>query len=161
MANYRSKAISIYQTGAKMHEDSIEFSPESERLFELAQEESEVKQEVNEVHTQESLPMQPQSNSLQVRQAESSEEKEKVNPSPLELKEEEEQNEKKRQMYLHIKRLVAATKPPPTRENWSEEMLNVYESVMLYQFKRMVRINTKPFAVMLKVLIHGDMKRKL
>lgn len=36
----------------------------------------------------------------------------------------------------------------------------VYETVMLIQLKRMIKRNTKAFAVMLKILIQGDPKRK-
>lgn len=39
-------------------------------------------------------------------------------------------------------------------------VLSVYETVMLIQLKRMIKRNTKAFAVMLKILIQGDPKRK-
>lgn len=40
-------------------------------------------------------------------------------------------------------------------------VLSVYETVMLIQLKRMIKRNTKAFAVMLKILIQGDPKRRI
>ncbi len=54
----------------------------------------------------------------------------------------------------------AETPAEPKEDLSAQYIQSTCQSIMLFQLKRMIRLNTKAFAVIIKILIHGDPKRK-
>ncbi|MDE7217384.1 MAG: hypothetical protein K2N20_04755 [Helicobacter sp.] len=134
MRTNRNKAISHYQKEANLLRDEYEDYDEEE-------------QDTSEIPTNEDAPeiaTKPVQNTSasQPASAETLREGQRAEGAPESTDEQEGEN------------------TDPSAPAICPHVLSVYETVMLIQLKRMIKRNTKAFAVMLKILIQGDPKRK-
>ena len=136
MRTNRNKAISHYQKEANLLRDEYEDYDEEE-------------QDTSEIPTNEDAPeiaTKPVQNTSasQAASAETPREGQKAEGAPA----------------AETANAQADEAADPSAPAICPHVLSVYETVMLIQLKRMIKRNTKAFAVMLKILIQGDPKRK-